>query len=82
MTGPRRRPKPKYLVVLTIVTVSRWIAKIWCAGASGRSWMAIRDMDIAAELIGIRPLPAKLLAFAISSYYCGSPARCSWCSCG
>ena len=33
--------------------------------------MAIRDMDIAAELIGIRPLTTKLIAFAISSYYAG-----------
>jgi hypothetical protein len=33
--------------------------------------MAIRDMDIAAELIGIQPLPMKLMAFAISSYYAG-----------
>jgi branched-chain amino acid transport system permease protein len=33
--------------------------------------MAIRDMDIAAELIGIRPLVAKLTAFAVSSFYCG-----------
>ena len=34
-------------------------------------WMAVRDMDIAAELIGIRLLPTKLLAFAVSSFYCG-----------
>ena len=33
--------------------------------------MAIRDMDIAAELMGIRPFKAKLMAFAVSSYYCG-----------
>jgi branched-chain amino acid transport system permease protein len=33
--------------------------------------MAIRDRDIAAEIIGIRPLKAKLLAFGISSFYCG-----------
>ncbi|MBI3113138.1 MAG: branched-chain amino acid ABC transporter permease, partial [Rhodospirillales bacterium] len=37
----------------------------------GRAWMAIRDMDIAAEIIGFRPLQTKLLAFAISSFYCG-----------
>ncbi|MBT3910810.1 MAG: branched-chain amino acid ABC transporter permease, partial [Rhodospirillaceae bacterium] len=36
-----------------------------------RSWMAIRDMDIAAEIIGIRPLQTKLSAFGISSFYCG-----------
>jgi len=40
-------------------------------GNAGRSWMAIRDMDIAAEIIGIRPLRTKLLAFAVSSFYCG-----------
>ena len=33
--------------------------------------MMIRDMDIAAELIGVRPLQAKLSAFAVSSFYCG-----------
>ncbi|HOV05212.1 MAG TPA: branched-chain amino acid ABC transporter permease, partial [Kaistiaceae bacterium] len=40
-------------------------------GRVGRSWMMIRDMDIAAELIGVRPLVAKLSAFAVSSYVCG-----------
>ena len=38
---------------------------------TGRAWMAIRDFDIAAEIIGIRPLRTKLLAFAVSSFYCG-----------
>ncbi len=33
--------------------------------------MAVRDRDIAAEIIGIRPLRTKLLAFGISSFYCG-----------
>ena len=33
--------------------------------------MAIRDRDIAAEIIGVRPLRTKLLAFAISSFFCG-----------
>jgi len=40
-------------------------------GRIGRTWMAIRDMDIAAEIIGIRPLVAKLSAFAISSFFVG-----------
>ena len=44
---------------------------ISCAAASGACWMAVRDMDIAAELIGIRLYRTKLLAFAISSFYCG-----------
>ncbi len=37
----------------------------------GRQWMAIRDMDIAAEIIGVNPLKAKLTAFAVSSFFVG-----------
>jgi len=38
--------------------------------------MAVRDMDIAAELMGIKLLPTKLLAFAVSSFYCGVAGAC------
>jgi branched-chain amino acid transport system permease protein len=48
-----------------------WIASNLVHGRIGRMWMAVRDMDLAAELIGIRLLPTKLLAFAVSSFYCG-----------
>ncbi len=40
-------------------------------GRIGRMWMAVRDMDLAAELIGIGFCRTKLLAFAVSSFYCG-----------
>ena len=53
------------------VVVMTWIASNLVHGRIGRMWMAVRDMDIAAELIGIRLLPTKLLAFAASSFYCG-----------
>jgi len=33
--------------------------------------MSIRDRDIAAELIGVKPLQTKLSAFAVSSFYVG-----------
>jgi len=46
-------------------------AKNLVRGRMGRMWMATRDMDIAAEIIGIRPLHAKLSAFAISSFIIG-----------
>jgi branched-chain amino acid transport system permease protein len=39
--------------------------------AVGREWMAIRDMDVAAAVIGIRPMYAKLSAFAVSSFIIG-----------
>ena len=48
-----------------------WLASNLIRGRIGRSWMMIRDMDIAAELMGVRPLYAKLSAFAVSSFYCG-----------
>jgi branched-chain amino acid transport system permease protein len=71
VTSPRASPQTKYLFALTLVIVFALIAKNLVRGRFGRSWMAIRDMDIAAELIGIRPMQTKLLAFAISSFYCG-----------
>src|SRR5215510_2919872 len=40
-------------------------------GRVGRAFMAIRDQDIAAEIIGINIYRYKLLSFAISSFYAG-----------
>jgi branched-chain amino acid transport system permease protein len=71
ITGPTATPTTRYLVVLSIVVVMTWLASNLVHGRIGRMWMAVRDMDIAAELIGIRLLPTKLLAFAVSSFYCG-----------
>jgi len=71
VTGAEADPVDKYLFVLTFVAVLALAAKNLVRGRVGRSWMAIRDMDIAAEIIGIRPLRTKLLAFAVSSFYCG-----------
>jgi branched-chain amino acid transport system permease protein len=64
-------PRDKYLFVLAIVCVFALVARNLVRGAIGRSWMAIRDMDVAAEVIGIRPLTAKLSAFAVSSFFVG-----------
>jgi branched-chain amino acid transport system permease protein len=46
-------------------------AKNMVRSAVGRAWMAVRDMDVAAEVIGIRIMRTKLTAFAVSSFYCG-----------
>ncbi|HAS86444.1 MAG TPA: branched-chain amino acid ABC transporter permease, partial [Candidatus Competibacteraceae bacterium] len=64
-------PREKYLLVLTLVTVLALAAKNLVRSSTGRAWMAVRDMDVAAEVIGIRLMPTKLLAFAVSSFYCG-----------
>ena len=64
-------PAAKYLLVLAIVSLMALMAKNMVRSSVGRSWMAIRDMDMAAEVIGFRPMRTKLLAFAVSSFYCG-----------
>ena len=61
----------RYLLTLTIVAVMAVAAKNMVRSGVGRAWMAVRDMDVAAEVIGIKMLETKLLAFAISSFYCG-----------
>ena len=71
VTGPEATPAAKYLLCLSFVVIFALISKNIVRGRLGRSWMAIRDMDIAAELIGISPLKTKLSAFAVSSFYVG-----------
>ena len=71
VTGPNTEAWAQYLFCLVFVVALGWTARNLTRGAIGRSWMAIRDMDIAAEIIGVNPLKAKLSAFAVSSFYVG-----------
>jgi branched-chain amino acid transport system permease protein len=64
-------PIERYLLCLAFAVVFAFLVKNLVRGNLGRQWMAIRDMDIAAELMGIRPLYAKLTAFAVSSFVIG-----------
>ncbi len=61
----------KYLFCLLVLMVMALLAKNLVRSAIGREWMAIRDMDVAAAVIGIRPMYAKLSAFAVSSFIIG-----------
>ena len=61
----------KYWFCLAFLTVMALLAKNLVRSAIGREWMAIRDMDVAAAVIGIRPMYAKLSAFAVSSFIVG-----------
>ncbi|TAM43330.1 MAG: branched-chain amino acid ABC transporter permease [Burkholderiaceae bacterium] len=61
----------KYFFCLSLLVVFALLAKNLVRGAIGREWMAIRDMDVAAAVIGIRPVYAKLSAFAVSSFIIG-----------
>ncbi len=64
-------PQERYVITLIIVFLMAFAARNLMRSEIGRSWMAIRDMDIAAEAIGINLMKNKLLAFAVSSFYCG-----------
>ena len=64
-------PVRKYLFVLAIVCVMALLAKNLVRSSTGRAWMAVRDMDVAAEVIGIALMRTKLTAFAVSSFFCG-----------
>lgn len=64
-------PADKYLFCLGFVVVFALVAKNLVRSHIGREWMAMRDMDVAASVIGIRPVYAKLTAFAVSSFFVG-----------
>jgi branched-chain amino acid transport system permease protein len=68
---PIESPAQKYLFCLGFLIVFALLAKNLVRSAIGREWMAIRDMDVAAAVIGIRPVYAKLTAFAVSSFIAG-----------
>ncbi len=71
ITGPNAPAWATYMFCLIFLTVSALIARNLTRGTTGRTWMAIRDMDIAAEIIGVNPLKAKMSAFAVSSFFVG-----------
>ena len=62
---------PRYLFCLTVLALMALLSKNLVRSAIGREWMAMRDMDVAAAVIGIRPMYAKLSAFAVSSFVLG-----------
>jgi len=64
-------PQEKYVFLLAVLILFTVIARNLVRGHIGRAWMAMRDMDVAAEVIGIRPVYAKLSAFAVSSFFVG-----------
>ena len=66
-----KTPLEHYYLTLGVVVVVTFGVKNLVRSKVGRAWMAVRDMDVAAEVIGIRPLQTKLIAFAVSSFYAG-----------
>jgi branched-chain amino acid transport system permease protein len=64
-------PTGRYLLVATTTLLLIWMAFAIVRSRTGRDWMAIRDMDTAAAVIGIHVPSRKLLAYAVSSFFCG-----------
>lgn len=71
VSGPQAESVTEYYIVLFVVTLLTLLCINLTRGNLGRTWKATRDMDIAAELIGINLMKSKLTAFAVSSYVVG-----------
>ena len=71
ITGPNAASWATYFFCLIFLAFCAIVARNLTRGTTGRTWMAIRDMDIAAEIIGVNPLKAKLTAFAVSGFFIG-----------
>ncbi len=75
VAGPNATAVTQYYFVLAVVSVVTMLAINVTRGRIGRIWKSVRDMDIAAELVGINLMKAKLSAFAVSSYIVGDRRR-------
>ena len=71
IAGPRATSIVQYYFVLCVVCLVTLLAINITRGRIGRIWKSVRDMDIAAELVGINLMKAKLSAFFVSSYIVG-----------
>jgi len=64
-------PRGRYLLTLGVVAPLTWLVRRLLRSETGRSFMAVRDREIAAAIMGIPTVRTKLLAFATSSFICG-----------
>ncbi|MGV2106140.1 branched-chain amino acid ABC transporter permease [Agrobacterium vitis] len=64
-------PHGRYFLTLGSVALLTWLSFNLVRSQTGRNWMAIRDMDTAAAVIGVPTFRAKLQAFAVSSFILG-----------
>ncbi|KKZ85182.1 branched-chain amino acid ABC transporter permease [Rhizobium phaseoli] len=61
-------PVGRYLFSLTVVVMLTFLAHRLTTSQTGRNFIAVRDSETAARIIGVPVLKTKLLAFAISSF--------------
>lgn len=60
-----------YFLFLALAAFTLWVTKNLQRSNSGRAMMAVRDHDLAAEILGVTPRRAKLQAFGVSSFFAG-----------
>lgn len=65
------RSQRAYLLVLVVLVIMGVVARNVARSDLGRAFSAIRDRDIAAEVIGVDLTRGKVLAFVIGSFYAG-----------
>src|SRR5499433_2111483 len=61
----------RYYLILTFFLLAYFAAQNLVRSRVGRAFIAIRDRDVAAEIIGVNLFKSTLLAFAVSSFYAG-----------
>jgi branched-chain amino acid transport system permease protein len=61
----------RYLFALALLVVGVVVSKNLIRTRTGRALQAIRDRDVAAEIMGVPEVRYKLIAFAISSFFAG-----------
>ena len=64
-------PAGRYGLVVATTLLLLWLAHNIVDSRIGRDWMAIRDMDLAAAVAGVPVRRRKLLAYGVSSFFCG-----------
>jgi branched-chain amino acid transport system permease protein len=60
-----------YFLSLALLAIFAVLAKNLTRSAVGRAFAAVRDRDIAAEVMGVEPTKYKIIAFGVSSFYAG-----------
>jgi len=61
----------KFYLIMVIAIISVFFAKSLARTKVGRAFIAVRDNDLAAEVMGINPFHYKLLAFFIGCFMAG-----------
>jgi len=60
-----------YFLIMPVAVVAVWMANNLFRTRVGRAFVAIRDRDLSAEVIGIDLMRYKLMSFALGAFYAG-----------